>query len=70
MLTLHPQYITDANGIKSLVVLTADEFNIIMAELESMEEVKLYDAAKKEDDGERILLTDYLKQRETDHAWI
>ncbi len=68
MLTIHPQYITDANGKKSLVVLPADEFDSIMEELERNEEVKLYDEAKKEDAGERILLADYLKQRETNHA--
>ena len=68
MVTIHPQYITDANGKKSLVVLPADEFNIIMEELERNEEVKLYDEAKKEDAGERILLADYLKQREINHA--
>ena len=68
MLKIHPQYITDANGKKSLVVLPADEFDFIMEELESNEEVKLYDEAKKEDTGERILLADYLKQRETNHA--
>jgi PHD/YefM family antitoxin component YafN of YafNO toxin-antitoxin module len=68
MLTIHPQYITDANGKKSLVVLPADEFDIIMEELERNEEVKLYDEAKKEDNGERILLADYLKQREINHA--
>ena len=68
MLTIHPQYITDANGKKSLVVLPADEFDSIMEELERNEEVKLYDEAKQEDAGERILLADYLKQRETNHA--
>ena len=68
MLKIHPQYITDANGKKSLVVLPADEFDSIMEELERNEEVKLYDEAKKEDAGERILLADYLKQRETNHA--
>ncbi len=50
MLTIHPQYITDANGKNSLVVLLADEFDIIMEELESNEEVKLYEGAKKEED--------------------
>ncbi len=32
-------------------------------ELEDLEDVRLYDEAKKEDDGERILLSDYLKKR-------
>jgi PHD/YefM family antitoxin component YafN of YafNO toxin-antitoxin module len=64
MLNLHPQYITDANGEKSLVILSAKEFNIIMEELEDYEDIKLYDQAKKEDNGERILLADYVKSRQ------
>ncbi len=63
MRTLHPQYIKDANGEKSLVILPVREFDIIMEELEDLEDIKLYDEAKKEDDGERILFSDYLKSR-------
>jgi len=63
MLTLHPQYIKDSKGDKSLVVLPAKEFDSLMEELEDIEDVRLYDDAKKEDTGERILLSDYLKSR-------
>lgn len=62
MLTVHPQYIKDANGKKSLVVLPAKEFGAIMEELEELEDIRLYDEAKKEDTGERILFSDYLKK--------
>jgi len=47
MLTIHPQYIKDADGNNSLVVIPADEFNSIIEELEDIEDVRLYDAAKK-----------------------
>ncbi len=63
MLTLHPQYITDTAG-KKLVVLSFNEFENIMEELDELEDIHLYDDAKKEDDGKRILLSDYLKKRE------
>ena len=63
MLTVHPQYIKDADGNKSLVVLTAKEFDTIMEELDDIEDVRLYDEAKKNDTGERILFSDYLKSR-------
>jgi PHD/YefM family antitoxin component YafN of YafNO toxin-antitoxin module len=53
MLNLHPQYITDTAG-KKMVILTAKEFNTLMEELEDMEDIKLYDEAKKNDTGERI----------------
>ncbi len=62
MLTVHPQYITDTAG-KKLVILPANEFNSIMEELKELEDVRLFDEAKKEDDGERILFSDYLKNR-------
>jgi PHD/YefM family antitoxin component YafN of YafNO toxin-antitoxin module len=63
MITVHPQYINDAEGNKSLVVLPAKEFAAIMEELEDLEDVKLYDEAKKEDTGDRILFSEYLKNR-------
>jgi PHD/YefM family antitoxin component YafN of YafNO toxin-antitoxin module len=71
MLTVHPQYIRDASGNKSLVILSAKEFDIIMEELEDVEDVedvRLYDEAKKEDTGERILFSDYLKNRKQKNA--
>ena len=68
MLTVHPQYIKDANGNMSLFVLPVKEFNSIMEELEDIEDVKLYDAAKKEDTGERMLFSDYLKSRKQKKA--
>jgi PHD/YefM family antitoxin component YafN of YafNO toxin-antitoxin module len=63
MLTVNPQYIKDAKGNKALVVLTAKEFNALMEELDELDDIRLYDNAKKEDTGERITLSDYLKTR-------
>ena len=63
MIAVHPQYINDINGKKSMVVLPVKEFESIMEELEDLEDVRLYDQAKKEDTGERILFSDYLKKR-------
>lgn len=68
MLIIHPQYIKDSNGKKSLVILPAKEFDTIMEELEELEDIKLYDEAKKEDKGERILFSDYLKKRKNRNA--
>ena len=63
MITIHPQYITDTAG-KKLVVLPVNEFNTIMEELEELEDIRLYDEAKKEDNGERVPFADYLKSAE------
>lgn len=68
MLTVHPQIIKDAKGNRSLVVLTAEEFDSIMEELEDMEDVRLYKEAKKEDTGKRILFSEYLKNRKAKNA--
>ena len=62
MITLHPQYIKDTAG-KNLVILSQTEFDNLIEELEDQEDIRLYDQAKKEDSGERILFSDYLKNR-------
>lgn len=67
MLTIHPQYITDTAG-KKLVILPMNEFETLMEELEDIEDVKLYDEAKRNDTGERILFSDYLKKRKNKNA--
>ena len=61
MLTIHPQYIKDTNGNKSLVILPAKEFDTLMEELEDLEDIKLYDEAKKNDTGERIPMDEAFK---------
>jgi hypothetical protein len=64
MTAIHPQFITDTAGQK-LVVLPIQEFDAIIEELEELEDIKMYNKAKKGDDGERILFSDYLKNRKT-----
>ena len=54
MIAVHPQYINDINGKKSMVILPVKEFEILMDELEDLEDIRLYDEAKKNDTGERI----------------
>jgi hypothetical protein len=68
MLTLHPQFIKDTAGNNTLVVLPVKEFNTIIEDLEDLEDILLYDDAKKNDTGERICFEDYLKQRKERNA--
>lgn len=68
MLTVHPQYIKDTNGNLSLVVLPAQEFESMLEELEELDDIRLYDEAKKEDTGERMLFSDYVNSRKAKHA--
>ena len=67
MIALHLQYIKDTAG-KNLVILPQKEFDNLLEELEELEDIKLYDQAKKTDTGERILFSDYLKNRKTKNA--
>ncbi len=53
MLMLYPQYIKDTAG-KSLVILPQNEFESLLEDLEDLEDIRLYDEAKKNDTGERI----------------
>jgi PHD/YefM family antitoxin component YafN of YafNO toxin-antitoxin module len=63
MLTVHPQYIKDTAG-KSLVILPQNEFDSLMEELEDLEDIRIYDEAKKNDTGERISMEDAFKMIE------
>jgi len=47
MLTVNPQYITDDAGKKLSVMLSISEFNSLMEELDELEDIRLYDEAKK-----------------------
>ena len=63
----YPQYITDAKGEKISVILPIKEYERILEKLEELEDVRLYDEAKKEDTGEYMLFSDYLKNRKKFH---
>lgn len=68
MVNIHPQYIKDSSGQESLVILPINEFNALIKQLEEMEDIKLYDESKKEDDGRRVLFSDYMKNRNKKNA--
>lgn len=51
MVNVSPQYITNNSGRKLSVVLPIKDFKAIMEELE---DIRLFDEAKKNDDGTRI----------------
>ncbi len=65
MLKVHPQYIKDVEGNKSMVILPAKEFDALMEAIEDLEDVRLYDEAKKNDDGERIPMDEAFKMIES-----
>jgi len=58
-----PQFITDDKGNKISVIIPMEEYEKILEDLEELEDIRLYDEAKKEDDGTRISLSDYMTKR-------
>ena len=64
MLKIHPQYLKDANGKESMVVLSVKDFKAIIEELEDAEDVRLYDEAKK-DKETSIPIDEAFKMMET-----
>ncbi len=63
-MTLHPQYVTDSKGKAVSVLLPMKEFKSILEELEELEDIKLYDKAKKNDDGVRIPMDEAFRRIE------
>ena len=63
-MTLHPQFVTDSNGKAVSVLLPMKEFQSILEELEELEDIKLYDKAKKNDDGVRIPMDEAFRKIE------
>ena len=50
MLAIHPQYITDNTGKKISAILPMKEFKTILEELEELEDIKLYDESKSDNE--------------------
>ena len=63
-MVLHPKYITNTAGKKQAVVLTIDEYERLMVELEELEDIRLYDNVKSKKESS-IDLADYLKNRKS-----
>lgn len=45
-MTLHPQYVTDKNGKKTSVLLSMEEYERLLSEVELLDDIKLYDKVK------------------------
>ena len=48
MVTLHPEYLVDDQDKRKAVLLPVDEWKQVVDELEELEDIRLYDAAKNE----------------------
>jgi PHD/YefM family antitoxin component YafN of YafNO toxin-antitoxin module len=61
--SLKQQFIKDEQGNKIAVILPIQDYEKMMEEIEELEDIKLYDEAKKEDNGSRISLEEYSYKR-------
>jgi len=61
--SLKQQYIKDEQGNKIAVIVPIQDYEKMMEEIEELEDIKLYDEAKKEDNGSRISLEEYSYKR-------
>lgn len=59
------QFLTDEKGKKTAVLLPIEKYNKMIEKLEDLHDIKLYDEARKEDDGFRISFDDYVKSRQS-----
>ena len=60
---METQFLTDEKGNRTAVLLPIKKYNKLIEQLEDLEDIKLYDEAKKNDDGSRISFEEYLKTR-------
>jgi hypothetical protein len=61
---MRTQFITDDHGKKIAVILSMKDYQKMLEELEDIEDVRLYDNAKKNDTGERIPMEDAFRMIE------
>ena len=50
MITIHPNYITDNQGRKISAVLPMKEFKTLLEGLEELEDIRLYDESKNDNE--------------------
>jgi hypothetical protein len=65
---MQTQFITDKKGNKIAVIVPIVNYQKMLDDLEELEDIKLYDQAKKEDDGKRISFEDYINKRKVANA--
>ena len=54
MIALHPEYIVDTEKQTKAVVIPVKEWNIIIEEIEELDDIRAYDAAKADKNDEVI----------------
>jgi PHD/YefM family antitoxin component YafN of YafNO toxin-antitoxin module len=50
MITVHPEFVVDKHQKRKAVLVTADEWEQIVSELEELDDIRAYDAAQSHAD--------------------
>lgn len=50
MLTMHPEYVVDEKARKKAVLISFDEWQQLMEDIEELDDIRAYDRAKQEPD--------------------
>ena len=58
---METQFLTDEKGNRTAVLLPIKKYNKLLDKLEDLEDVRLYDEAKRDDDGYRISIDEAFK---------
>ena len=62
MINLNPEFIIDKNKQKKAVVISVNEWEKILSEIEELEDIRAYDAAKSDKNDEIILFEQAVKE--------
>jgi len=63
MKSINPQFLVDDRGNKTSVLLSISDYEALMEEIDDVEDVRLFDQAIGEQNGESISLDEYMKKR-------
>lgn len=58
---METQFLTDEKGNRTAVLLPIKKYNKLIEKLEDLEDVRLYDESKRDDDGYRISIDEAFK---------
>ena len=50
MITLHERFVTDEDGKRTAILLDVEDYNKLLEELEELESIRAFDAAKSSGD--------------------
>ena len=66
MIALHPEYVIDNSDKKKAVILPYDEWELLLAEIEELEDVLIFDKVKANNNDEIIFFEQAIEEIKED----